>query len=106
MSIEISGFGTLSIILIMAIVTLATRWGGVFVMSFVPINYRVQQFISAMSGSVLVAVLTPMAITGDNGARLALLTTAVVMLTLRKSLPAIAAGILMAALFRRLQVIL
>ncbi|MEE4683756.1 AzlD domain-containing protein [Pseudomonas alliivorans] len=106
MSIEISGFGTLSVILIMAIVTLATRWGGVFVMSFVPINYRVQQFISAMSGSVLVAVLTPMAITGDNGARLALLTTAVVMLTLRKSLPAIAAGILMAALFRRLQVIL
>ncbi|MBP0949056.1 AzlD domain-containing protein [Pseudomonas alliivorans] len=106
MSIEISGFGTLYIILIMAIVTLATRWGGVFVMSFVPINYRVQQFISAMSGSVLVAVLTPMAITGDNGARLALLTTAVVMLTLRKSLPAIAAGILMAALFRRLQVIL
>ncbi|MEE4705395.1 AzlD domain-containing protein [Pseudomonas alliivorans] len=106
MSIEISGFGTLYIILIMAIVTLATRWGGVFVMSFVPINYRVQQFINAMSGSVLVAVLTPMAITGDNGARLALLTTAVVMLTLRKSLPAIAAGILMAALFRRLQVIL
>ncbi|MEE4677586.1 AzlD domain-containing protein [Pseudomonas alliivorans] len=106
MSIEISGFGTLYIILIMAIVTLATRWGGVFVMSFVPINYRVQQFISAMSGSVLVAVLTPMAITGDNGARLALLTTAIVMLTLRKSLPAIAAGILMAALFRRLQVIL
>ncbi|MEE4307709.1 AzlD domain-containing protein [Pseudomonas alliivorans] len=106
MSIEISGFGTLSIILIMAIVTLATRWGGVFVMSFVPINYRVQQFINAMSGSVLVAVLTPMAITGDNGERLALLTTAIVMLTLRKSLPAIAAGILMAALFRRLQVIL
>lgn len=102
MSIEISGFGTLYIILIMAIVTLATRWGGVFVMSFVPINYRVQQFISAMSGSVLVAVLTPMTITGDNGARLALLTTAIVMLTLRKSLPAIAAGILMAALFRLL----
>lgn len=106
MSIEISGFGTLYIILIMAIITLATRWGGVFVMSFVPINYRVQQFISAMSGSVLVAVLTPMAITGDNGARLALLTTAIVMLTLRKSLPAIAAGILMAAVFRQLQVIL
>lgn len=34
-------------------------FGGVFVMSFVPINYRVQQFISAMSGSVLVALLAP-----------------------------------------------
>lgn len=106
MSIDISGLGTLYIILIMAVVTLATRWGGVFVMSFVPISYRVQQFISAMSGSVLIAVLVPLAVTGDNGARLALLTTAIVMLTLRKSLPAIAAGILMAALFRQFQVVL
>ncbi|KIQ60757.1 MULTISPECIES: AzlD family protein [Pseudomonas] len=101
MSIETSGYGTFLIILIMAVVTLATRWGGVLVMSFVPINYRVQQFINAMSGSVLVAVLTPLAVTGDNGARLALLTTAVMMLTLRKPLPAIAAGILMAALSRQ-----
>ncbi|BBP64492.1 branched-chain amino acid transporter [Pseudomonas sp. Cab53] len=101
MSIETSGYGTFLIILIMAVVTLATRWGGVFVMSFVPINYRVQQFINAMSGSVLVAVLAPLAVTGDNGARLALLTTAVMMLTLRKPLPAIAAGILMAALSRQ-----
>lgn len=52
-------------------------------MSFVPINYRVQQFISAMSGSVLVAVLTPLAVNGDNGARLALLSTAVVMLLVK-----------------------
>lgn len=102
MSIDTAGFGTLLIILIMALVTLATRWGGVFVMSFVPINYRVQQFISAMSGSVLVAVLAPMAVTGDNGARLALLTTAIVMLLLRKPLPAIAAGIVVAAVFRQI----
>ncbi|WP_166360269.1 AzlD family protein [Pseudomonas akapageensis] len=104
MNIESAGFGTFVIILIMAVVTLATRWGGVFVMSFVPINYRVQQFISAMSGSVLVALLAPLAVTGDNGARLALLTTAVVMLLLRKPLPAIAAGIAVAALFRQLSV--
>jgi uncharacterized membrane protein len=101
-SIESTGFGTVLIILIMAAVTLATRWGGVFVMSFVPINYRVQQFIGAMSGSVLVAVLAPLALTGDNGARLALLTTAIVMLTLRKPLPAIAAGVVVAAVFRQL----
>lgn len=71
-------------------------------MSFVPINYRVQQFISAMSGSVLVAVLTPLAVNGDNGARLALLSTAVVMLLVKKPLPAIAAGIVAAALVRAL----
>lgn len=102
MSIDSAGYGTFLIILIMAVVTLATRWGGVFIMSFVPINYRVQQFISAMSGSVLVAVLTPLAITGDTGARMALLTTAVMMLLLKKPLPAIAAGIAMAAVFRHL----
>ncbi|MDD2056482.1 AzlD domain-containing protein [Pseudomonas sp. GD03860] len=106
MSIDSAGFGTFYLILIMAVVTLATRWGGVFVMSFVPINYRVQQFISAMSGSVLVAVLAPLAVTGDNGARLALLTTAIVMLVLRKPLPAIAAGVVVAALFRQLSVVL
>lgn len=102
MSIESTGLGTFVIILIMAVVTLATRWGGVFIMSFVPINYRVQQFISAMSGSVLVAVLAPLAVNGDNGARLALLTTAIVMLLLRKPLPAIAAGLVAAAVFRQL----
>jgi len=101
MNIATAGHGTLVIILLMALVTLVTRWGGVFVMSFVPINYRVQQFITAMSGSVLVAVLAPMAVKGDDGARLALLTTAVVMLVLKKALPAIAAGILAAALMRQ-----
>lgn len=102
MSIETSGYGPLLIILVMAMVTLATRWGGVFVMSFVPISYRVQQFIGAMSGSVLVAVLTPLAVNGDNGARLALASTALVMLIVKKPLPAIAAGIIAAAVFRHL----
>lgn len=100
MNIETSGHGPLILVLIMALVTLATRWGGVFVMSFVPINDRVQQFIGAMSGSVLVAVLTPLAVSGDNGARAALASTAVVMLLVKKPLPAIAAGIVAAALFR------
>ena len=102
MNVETAGAGTLLLVVIMGLVTLATRWGGVFVMSFVPINYRVQQFISAMSGSVLVAVLTPLAVNGDNGARLALLSTAVVMLLVKKPLPAIASGIVAAALVRAL----
>ncbi|BAN48041.1 AzlD family protein [Metapseudomonas resinovorans] len=101
MSIETTGLGALALVLIMAFVTLVTRWGGVYVMSFVPIGYRVRQFIGAMSGSVLVALLAPMALQGDNAARLALLTTAATMLLLKKPLPAIAAGVLAAALFRQ-----
>ena len=101
MSIDATGSGAWLLVLVMAIVTLATRWGGVYVMSFVPIGYRVRQFISAMSGSVLVALLAPLALEGDTAARLALLTTGVIMLLLKKPLPAIAAGILVAALFRQ-----
>lgn len=101
MMIDSSGHGTLIIILAMAVATLATRWGGVFIMSFVPLSHRVKQFIGGMSGSVLVALLAPMAAQGDNGARLALLTTAIVMLVVKKPLPAIAAGILAVALFRQ-----
>lgn len=100
-SIETEGLGALILVLIMALVTLATRWGGVYVMSFVPISYQVKQFIGAMSGSVLVALLAPMALQGDNAARLALLSTAGTMLLLKKPLPAIAAGVLAATLFRQ-----
>jgi uncharacterized membrane protein len=100
-NIETAGVGALVIVGIMALVTLATRWGGVYVMAFVPIGYRVKQFIGAMSGSVLVALLAPMALEGDTAARLALLTTAVTMLVLKKPLPAIAAGVLAAAAFRQ-----
>lgn len=102
MSVESTGWGPLLIVAVMALVTLATRWGGVFVMSLVPIGPRVLRFIEAMSGSVLVAVLAPMAVQGDNGARAALATTVLVMLVLKKPLPAIAAGIVAAALFRQL----
>ncbi len=100
MTIETVGVGSLMIVLIMALVTLATRWGGVFLMSWLPISHRMQQFIGAMSGSVLVALLAPLALEGDAGARLALATTATVMLIVKKPLPAIAAGMLAAAVFR------
>jgi uncharacterized membrane protein len=102
MSIETDALGALLVVLAMALVTLATRWGGVWVMSFVPIGYRVKQFIHAMSGSVLVAIITPMALEGDLGARMALLTTAVFMLVVKKPLPAIAAGILAAGMIRQM----
>lgn len=94
----------LFVILAMAVVTLATRWGGLFIMSFIPISYRVKQFINGMSGSVLIAILVPLAVEGDIGARLALLTTTIMMLLLKKPLPAIAAGVLVAALCRQLYV--
>ncbi|QOR40315.1 AzlD domain-containing protein [Billgrantia diversa] len=92
--------GAVIAILIMAVVTYLTRAGGVFVMSRIPIGPKVERFINAMAGSVLVAVITPMAMQGDWGARLALVATLVVMLTTQKTLAAIGAGIVTAALWR------
>ena len=100
MTIEAAGFGAAALVVIMALVTLATRWGGVFVMGFVPISPAVERFINAMSGSVLVAILAPLAVEGDWGARMALASTAAIMLALKKPLPAIAVGIVVAALWR------
>lgn len=71
-------------------------------MSWVPIGPRVERFINAMGGAVLVAVITPMAVNGDPGARLALVATLVVMLATQKPLFAIAAGVASAALWRLL----
>ena len=102
MSIETTTLGTVLLIAIMAAVTLVTRYGGVFLMSFVRISPRIESFINAMASSVLIAIIVPLAYEGDLGARLALLTTALLMLAIRKPLPAIAAGIAVAALTRYL----
>ena len=64
-------------------------------------SFGVAMFVSPLKW---VFMLAPLAMEGDGGARLALATTAVVMLVLRKPLPAIAAGIMAAAVFRQLGV--
>lgn len=98
--IAIEGGGALLLIALMALVTLLTRFGGVLLMSFVPMSRRVEGFINAMAGSVLVAVLVPVAVKAGGAGQLALLVTAVLMLLFRRPMPAIAAGILVAALVR------
>ena len=70
----------LLLIAIMTFVTLATRFGGAFVMSFVKINPRIESFINTMASSVLIAIIVPMAFSGDLGAVAALIVTAVIML--------------------------
>ncbi|BEH15478.1 MULTISPECIES: AzlD family protein [Marinobacter] len=102
MAIETTTLGVLALIAIMAVVTLVTRFGGVFIMSFLRISPRVESFINTMASSVLIAIIVPMAVTGDLGALAALVTTGVAMLAIRKPLPAITLGLLAAALVRYL----
>lgn len=93
-------FGLLLIIVIMAVVTLITRWGGVYAMSYVPLRPKVQRFISGMSSAVLVAILAPLAVNGDLGAQVALAVTALVVITVKRPMVAILAGVVAAALCR------
>lgn len=102
MSLSTADSGVLLVIAIMTLVTLATRFGGVFAMSFVRISPRIESFINTMASSVLIAIIVPMAFSGDAGAVAALSVTAVTMLVVRKPLPAIAAGIAAAGLVRYL----
>ena len=102
MAVETTVAGVAVMIAVMSLVTLLTRIGGPLLMSYVKISPRVESFINAMASSVLIALLTPMAVTGDWGARLALLTTAVLTLALRRPLPAIAGGIAAASAVRML----
>ncbi|MFN2359621.1 MAG: AzlD family protein [Marinobacter sp.] len=100
MTVETTTAGILALIAVMTVVTIATRFGGVFLMSFVTINPRIESFINTMASSVLIAIIVPMAFSGDAGSVSALLVTAVIMLATRKPLPAIAAGIAAAGLVR------
>lgn len=100
MTIEPGGYGTLALIAIMTLVTLLTRFGGVLAMSFVRISPRIESFINTMASSVLIAIIVPMAVAGDAAAVAALTVTGLTMLALHKPLPAIAAGILTAAVVR------
>ncbi|QJQ94566.1 MULTISPECIES: AzlD family protein [Halomonadaceae] len=100
MMLPLTPLGAFIAIVTMALITYLTRVGGLLIMSRIPIGPRVERFINAMAGSVLVAVIAPMAVQGDGAARLALLATLGTMLATRKPLAAISSGIVTAALVR------
>lgn len=100
MTVETTPTGVIGLIAIMALVTMITRFGGVFLMSFVPISPRIESFINTMASSVLIAIIVPMAVAGDMGALAALVATALTMLVIRKPLPAISVGLVAAGTVR------
>lgn len=100
MTIETTTAGILALIAIITGVTVVTRFGGVFLMSFVTISPRIESFINTMASSVLIAIIVPMAFSGDAGSVAALLVTAVIMLATKKPLPAIAGGLAAAGFVR------
>lgn len=92
--------GAYLVIGLMTLVVMFTRLGGVFITGLLPLRPRVMSFIDAMSGSVLVAVLVPIAVEADMAGRLGMLATAGVMLLTARPMVGVSLGILVTALMR------
>ena len=90
------------VILGMAAVTYAARFGGVLSMRFVPITPRMTSTLRHLSSSVMVAIVAPAAVEGDNAVRLAVIVSALLMALTRRLTLAMLAGVAAAAILRQL----
>lgn len=92
----------LFVIAMMAVVTLATRIGGVWFMSFMPLSARVEAFLRYLAGSVFVALVVPAVARGGPAAMVAVGVSVAAVLVTRKALISMAIGVAAAALYRAL----
>ncbi|GAA3971975.1 AzlD domain-containing protein [Allohahella marinimesophila] len=93
--LELVGF-----LAVMTLATLSTRGGGVILMSVVPMGPRVQRFLRALSGSVLVALVAPAMLSGDWAIRAGAAVCLLAMLLQRGQLVALTTGVLTVGLVR------
>ncbi len=96
---ETAAFGAIALL---ALTTVATRFAGVWIMSYVTISPRVTAFLRAMAPSVLIAIVVPATWAAAPRIWLAVAASVVVMLATRSALGAMIAGAMLAALARNL----
>jgi uncharacterized membrane protein len=84
----------------MALITYATRAGGLWVMGYMPLSPRIESFLRHMASSVIVAIIVTQAWRGDWAMRLAIVVSVAVMLASRNSTAALIAGMVAAATWR------
>lgn len=89
-------------ILGMALVTYATRVGGLWLMGRVTPSPRVDAWLRNIPGAVLVAIVTPAALSNGPADALAAVATALIAVRTRNLLLAITLGVIAAWAFRRL----
>lgn len=92
----------LLVVALMAVVTLATRFGGIWFMGFMPLSVRVEAFLRYLAGSVFVALVVPAVARGGPAAMVAVGVSVAAMLVTRKALVSMAIGVAAAALYRAL----
>ena len=92
----------LLVVAMMAVITLVTRFGGIFFMGFMPLTERVDAFLRYLAGSVFVALVVPAVARGGTAAMIAVGVSVAAMLVTRKALISMAIGVAAAALYRAL----
>jgi uncharacterized membrane protein len=86
-----------SAVLLLAVVTIATRVAGVWIMSYVEITPRIEAFLKYVSVSVLISIVAPTTWVAGPRIWLAVGTAALVMVVTRSALGAMLAGTALAA---------
>lgn len=88
------------VILIMALVTIAMRVGGFWLMRYVPATPRVKRMLGALPGSIIAAAVLPVVVQGGPVAALAVVSAMVSMWLTRSDFVAVVTGMGVAALAR------
>jgi uncharacterized membrane protein len=84
-------------VLLLMLVTMATRFGGVWIMSYVTITPRIEAFLKYMASGVLIAIVVPNTLAASPRIWIAVVAAAVVMVATRSALTAMLVGTALAA---------
>ncbi|MDZ7712885.1 MAG: AzlD domain-containing protein [Rhodovibrio sp.] len=96
------GLGPYAVIALMALATYLLRAGGLFLAGRVPLTPRVERFLEALAGSILISLVVALAVQGGAVTTLAILAALAVVLVTKQSIAAIAAAVALAAALRHL----
>jgi uncharacterized membrane protein len=89
-------------VLLMALATLATRIGGIWIMSYVALTPRIEAFLKYMAASVFISIIVPSTILATPRIWLAVSAAGVTMIVTRSALTAMLIGTALAAAARGL----
>jgi uncharacterized membrane protein len=96
----VDAMAAISAVVLLAVVTMATRVGGVWIMSYVAITPRIEAFLKYMSVSVLVSIVVTTTWAAAPRIWLGVATAALVMVATRSAVGAMLAGTALAAFAR------
>jgi uncharacterized membrane protein len=93
-------FAAISAVLLLMLVTIATRVGGVWIMSYVEITPRVEAFLKYMATSVLISIVVPTTLAASPRIWIAVGAAVIAMIATGSALSAMLIGTALAAFAR------